>query len=130
MSIYEKARELGEMILETDEGKRLYDAKFVYQGDEDAKSVLSQYMQFRNALQVKMQSGELSEEEFKVEFEKLKKFGEDAKKNEVVAELMAAEEQFNRVVNSVLGILKETVLKDDEEAGGCSGSCSSCSGCH
>ena len=35
--VYEKARELGEMLLETKEGKRYYDAKYVYDGDDEAK---------------------------------------------------------------------------------------------
>ncbi len=128
MSVYEKARELGEMILETKEGKRLYDARFIYQGDDDAKKALTEYMQYRNILQEKVHDGSVSEEQLQEEIGKLNKIAEKAKENKVVSELMEAEDEFNKLVNSVLGILKDTVLKDEE--GGCSGNCSSCGGCH
>jgi len=130
MTVYEKARELGEMILETKEGKRFYDAKFIYQGDDDAKKVLTGYMQYRNLLHSKVRDGSISEEDLKGEIQKLNALGDKAKENTVVGELMAAEDEFNALVNSVLNVLKETVLKDDEESGSCSGSCSSCGGCH
>ncbi len=130
MTVYEKARELGEAILETKEGKRFYDAKFIYQGNDDAKMVLTEYMRYRNILHSKVHDGSISEEELKEELEKLNALGEKARENPVVGELMDAEDKFNTLVNSVLNILKETVLKDDEEGGGCQGSCSSCNGCH
>ncbi|MCI8805171.1 MAG: YlbF family regulator [Clostridiales bacterium] len=130
MTVYEKARELGEMILETKEGKRLYDAKFIYGGDDDAKKVLTEYMMYRNILRSKAGDGSISEEELKSEIQKLNVLGEKAKENAVVKELMDAEDKFNTLVNSVLNILKETVLKDEEESEGCTGSCSSCGGCH
>ena len=130
MTVYEKARELGEMILETKEGKRLYDAKFIYGGDDDAKKVLTEYMMYRNILRSKAGDGSISEEELKSEIQKLNVLGEKAKENAVVKELMDAEDKFNTLVNSVLNSLKETVLKDEEESEGCTGSCSSCGGCH
>ena len=130
MTVYEKARELGEMILETKEGKRLYDAKFIYGGDDDAKKVLTEYMMYRNILRSKAGDGSISEEELKSEIQKLNVLGEKAKENAVVKELMDAEDKFNTLVNSVLNILKETDLKDEEESEGCTGSCSSCGGCH
>ena len=130
MTVYEKARELGEMILETKEGKRLYDAKFIYGGDDDAKKVLTEYMMYRNILRSKAGDGSKTEEELKSEIQKLNDLGEKAKENAVVKELMDAEDKFNTLVNSVLNILKETVLKDEEESEGCTGSCSSCGGCH
>ena len=98
MTVYEKARELGEMILETKEGKRLYDAKFIYGGDDDAKKVLTEYMMYRNILRSKAGDGSISEEELKSEIQKLNVLGEKAKENAVVKELMDAEDKFNTLV--------------------------------
>lgn len=127
MSVYKMARELGEMILETKEGKRFYDAKFVYEGDDDAKKALSEYLNFRNLIQSKFHNENLSQDDLKTEIDKLNEIAAKAQKNTVVAELMASEKEFNALVNTVLDILKGTVLKDDS---GCSGNCSSCGGCH
>ena len=85
---------------------------------------------YRNILRSKAGDGSISEEELKSEIQKLNVLGEKAKENAVVKELMDAEDKFNTLVNSVLNILKETVLKDEEESEGCTGSCSSCGGCH
>ena len=129
MELYDKARELGEMILETKEGKRFYDAKFVYNGDAEAQKVLAGYMHARNLLQSKAQTNSITEEEFQEELKKLQEIGKKTQENPIVDELLTAQDEFNQLVNTVLGILKETVVKD-EENGGCSGSCSSCGGCH
>ena len=129
MSVYDKARELGEMILETKEGKRLFDARFVFSGDDEAKKIMMEYNQFRSILQGKVNEGSISEEDFKVELAKLNQMGKKAEENPVVAELMASENEFNKLVGTVLDILKQTVLKD-ENSDGCTGSCSSCGGCH
>lgn len=124
MSVYEKARELGEMILETKEGKRMYDAEFVYSQDKQAQSVFKEYMSKRNVLIERAE--EIGEENLKQEIKKLNDMEKEIRKNEVLAELLESREDFSRLVNSVLGILKETVLKDE---GGCNGKCSSCKGC-
>lgn len=129
MTVYEKARELGELMLESKEGKRLYDAKFVFEGDDDAKRLFAEYTRLDSITRAKMKEGNMSQDELAAEIDKLNKMGEKVLENSAAAELMKAREEFNGLVNTVLEILRETVLKDEGNSG-CSGSCSSCGGCH
>jgi len=127
MSVYKMARELGENILQTKEGKRFYDAAFIYEGDEEAKRILSEYTLFKQNVQLKCHDKNISKEELDADFERLNQMSLKAEENPVVAELMASEKEFNALINTVLEILKGTIFK---EQNGCSGNCSSCGGCH
>ncbi len=126
--IYEAARELANMILETEEGKAYNDAKYIFDGDEAAKALLQDYSTFRNAVQTRIQNGEITQEELDEQNVKLKAKIEELTNNEVINNLFIAERNFNNVFTAAMNIVTATVQGD--ESGGCSGSCSTCGGCH
>lgn len=128
MTVYEKSRELGEMLLQTEEGKRMYDAKFVLDGDDEAKQLLFEYNQYRQTVQNQINEGLLSEEDFEKVKQKNSELFEGLRKNSVLKEMLEAESEFNNIVNRAMDILKSTIMGEQEV--GCSGSCSSCGGCH
>lgn len=129
MTIFEKARELGEMITETEQGKRLNDARFVFDGSEEAQRLLFEYTDFRQKIQYQMENGEMSKEKFEEAKEYMAKKADELKAHPIVGEMLQAENEFNFVVNQVMEILKATIT-GEESSGGCNGSCSGCSGCH
>lgn len=130
MTVYEKARELGNMILETDEYKRLSGARYVYDSDEQAQRDMAEYSSYSESIRKKMEAGSLSEEEFNEASKKLRSKGEELKKQKVIGELIEAETSFNMLVNQIMDILKATITGQSDCDCGCSGSCGSCGGCH
>lgn len=128
MDIFEKARELGNLLLETEEGKKLNDKKYIFDGNEEAKRKLYEYSRYREGVQVKIHSGELSEEELKAEQENMKKKIDEVMADPIISDMFKAEEEFSYLVNQVMNVLRATIEGTSE--GGCSGSCSSCGGCH
>ncbi|MBR1737608.1 MAG: YlbF family regulator [Firmicutes bacterium] len=132
MTIYEKAKDLGESILETEQGKRASEARYVFDGDEEAQKMLSAFTSYRADIQMKVQNGELDEAQIAQESKKINDMAIEVQKNEVINELIKAERNLGVIVNEVFGILKSIVDGEEEGCGdGCGGGCcSSCGGCH
>lgn len=128
MDVFEKARELGNLLLETPEGKKLNDKKYIFEGNEESQRKLFEYSRYREAVQVKIHSGELSEEDLKVEQENMKKKIDEVTADPIISDMLKAEEEFSALVNQAMNVLRATI--EGESEGGCSGSCSSCGGCH
>ncbi len=124
---YEKAREIGEMILASEESKYLADCQAVFDGDEEAKSRLAEYTNYQRDVQVSMENGVLDQESFKKATAKLQEMGAALKKHQVVGELIKAETEFNFFVNQIMQVIKNTVMGVQENS--CGGECGGCSGC-
>ena len=128
MSIYfEKARELGTLILESEESKVLADAGAAFEADADAKAKLEGYKDARVAAQEKMAAGELSQEEITAESQKLSEMAMELQKDPIIAGLIFAEDNFNTLVAQVMNVLRATMSGMPED--NCGGSCASCAGC-
>ena len=129
MSIYfEKARELGTLILESEESKQLADAGAAFDADAGAKARFEEYKDQRIAIQEKMAANELSPEEITKESQKLNEMAMELQKDPIIAGLIFAEDNFNTLVSQIMNILRATMSGTAPEAN-CGGGCSSCSGC-
>lgn len=128
MTVYELARELGNKMLESDEGRRMADARYVFDGNKEAQSQLFNYSNFKAALQEKYNNGTINDEELANESVKLGEMMEEVKKNPIIMDMLDAETEFSVMVNQVMSILNATITGQSEE--GCGGNCSGCSGCH
>ena len=127
MDIYDKARELGNMLLETKEGKKLNDKRFIFEANEDSKRRLYEYSRFREAVYVKINSGSLSESELAQQQQELNEKIAQVKSDPIISDMIKAEDEFSVLVNSVMNVLRATI--EGESESGCSGNCSSCGGC-
>ena len=127
---YEKARELGQMILESDFSKNLADARAVYDGDEEAIKLMNDYVAYQDNIRESMEKGALTQEQLEVSTQRLSEMVHELKKHPVVGALVSAENEFNGFVNQVMNVLKETIMGKPEGSGCSPSACSSCSGCH
>ncbi len=132
-NLFEQARNLAENLLETNEGKRYQEAKYIFEGDDESVQKLQEYGKMRQDFQMRMQRGETGEA-FEEAREELNKMIAEIKENEIITNLFKAEEQFNIMVSNVMEIFNATLIGETEESGGgcCgSGGCGGCSGgCH
>mgnify|MGYP000680020074 FL=1 len=107
------------------------DARYIFDGDEEAQKQLFEYSNFRTTLETGIQNGSLSEEEIDAQVKILDQMGAELNKNQVVADMVRAEDQFNKFVGQVMNVFNATLSGDSENSsGGCTGSCSTCGGCH
>lgn len=135
MKIYELARELGQELLKTPETERLLASKKAYEVDPKAMDMINEYNTLQSDYQQKMSSTEFSQADHEDAVKVLTEKADAIKEYPVTAELMAAETEFNKFMNSVFSIVTSTMAGDSEDGcgeGGCdSGCCSSCGGgCH
>jgi len=92
---------------------------------------LFEYSNFRTTLETGIQNGSLSEEEIDAQVKILDQMGAELNKNQIVADMVRAEDQFNKFVGQVMNVFNATLSGDSENSsGGCTGSCSTCGGCH
>lgn len=127
--IFGAARELAQMMLETDEGKALNDARYIFEGDNMAQKLMSDYSLYRQNVHNRMANGDLTEEELDKENDILAEKIKELQSNEIIKQYFVAEQNFNNVINHVMNVFNATIA-GEENFGGCSGSCSTCGGCH
>ena len=129
--IVEKAKDLGELLKQSDEFKNYNEVKAKYEADTELQTLISDFNLKKMAVMNQMQNEENSDEE------KLKKLQEEMRTaysavmtNETMSEFVKAKETFENLVNEMYGIINFAVT--GVAPGGCDGSsCASCGGgCH
>ncbi len=125
MDILDKARELGEMIRDSEEMRRYLDAEIDVEKDDKAKQLMNEF----KALQVEVVRA--SKEGKNKEFidglrEKLMDKQKVLDSNEVIKNFFKTKHNVDRLVKNVNEVIKYAITGDS----GCySGKCGSCSGC-
>lgn len=130
-TVYDLARELAYAVLSTEEGKRVAETRYVFDNNEEARQQLLDYTTYREAVNMRVQEGTISQEEMKSEGSKLTEMIAELKKNGIINDMVTAEGELNTVINRVMTIFQSTITGEcNDEDCGCTGSCGSCSGCH
>lgn len=132
MSIYyDKARELGNLILASEQAMLLADATANFQQDEDAKAKMEEYKKYQQDVKTAMEQGNVSKEEITIMTRNLTEMAIAVKSIPTIGALVLAENEFNGFVNNVMSVVKATIMG---ETSSCekdeNGGCSSCSGCN
>jgi len=81
------------------------------------------------ALSEEMRQGGMTPEKLNGFREKMNEIMAELTKNATAREFLEAQSAFNKVISGVNEVLAYHI-RGEEEAGGCSGNCSGCSGCH
>lgn len=125
MNINEKAHELGQMIKDSEEMKRMEKAETAQQNDETAQNVMNEFTLQRMNLMRDLQEGKIKQEEA---IEKNNQaYYEMMEKNAVVKEYIEAKAAFDELVMNVNKILDSYVVGENVN---CTHDCSTCGGCH
>lgn len=124
MTIKEKTQELGEMIKNSEEFKKLKSAEEVQNNDETAQELLKEFNLKRMNLARNMHNGEITQEEAikqsQADFDALAE-------NEVIAAYLEAKKAFDAIVEEVNETLNYYITGQEP---GCTHNCSTCGGCH
>lgn len=127
--IFEKARELGEAILESNEYKEFKAAELAQENDEEALALLKEYSDVRSRLAGEIQKGDVSEERIAEIREELEEAYTKMTTNDTITAFINAQRTFQAVIEQMNNILSFHIT--GKMPGGCSGNCASCGGdCH
>lgn len=131
MSIYEQARALGNAIIESDESKKVLQAREVYEKDNAAIALVDQYSELKQQWEAIMGNPDSDKAPLTTLGEQIVAKEKEIKENPSTLTLLQAESEFGAYVNSIFGLISATIQGEDptEQAGCNPSSCSSCSGC-
>lgn len=123
--IIEKARELGELIQNSEEMKKAKNMEILQNNDDAAQELLKAYNMQRMNLARDMQNNKLSREEAVKKNNEA--FEEMLSKSETIKNYIDAKKEFDALVNQINQILNFYITGQDPN---CTHDCGTCGGCH
>jgi cell fate (sporulation/competence/biofilm development) regulator YlbF (YheA/YmcA/DUF963 family) len=120
MSIIDKAKELAELITNSEELNEIREAEKAMFNDEAANNLVQEFQQ----KQIKVNNAQMSGEEVGDElYEEIEAFQEKMAENPFIARYLSAQEKFNQTLASVNFIISKAISGDDDCSSGCGGGC-------
>ncbi len=112
MSVIEKAKELGQELIDSAEYKELKEKESALYDDEDATSLLEDFEQLNKQLQMARANGqEVSESQQK----KLQSLQMKMEQNPSIKSYIESQKKFNEVMNSVNKIINGFITGQNQE---------------
>ena len=128
-NVFEKTRELGEALLESEAYKRMKAAEEKAMQNAQGAEMMALYLEKRGQIQEMMELENPDPGAMKRLSDEMDEIQEKLQMIDDIAELTAARSEFNGLIGQINQVLQFIVTGRMEEAG-CSGSCDSCKGCH
>ena len=134
MKLIEMAREMGKEIQTMPEYKRLMAAKEANDNDKELQDGIGKFNLKRLEMNNEMQKPERDDAKLQALNEELQKIYTEVMGNASMMEFNIAKQEMDEIMQQVNAILTMCVNGEDPETceipTGCSGSCSTCGGCH
>lgn len=130
--VEQTARKLAEELINSEYGQAFKVAKKAYDEDLVAQQMVQEYVNKQNAFQDRLVQGTVTDEEKDAFYDEINKLNNNIRNHGTSGALYKAESDFNEYIQSIYNIIMTAVQNSltPENAGGCGGGCSTCSGCH
>ncbi len=135
MTIIEMSREMGKVIQESEEYKALMVAREASDNDENLQQQIQQFNLVRMNLDMESSKEDADQEKIGSLNEELLTLYTQIMENENMVAFNSAKDAIDTIMNTATSILAAAVngedpMTFDPNAHSCSGSCSTCGGCH
>ncbi|MBQ8795437.1 MAG: YlbF family regulator [Clostridia bacterium] len=134
MDIIELSRELGRKIQQEESYVAMQEANKACENDEALQALIGEFNLKKLALNEKISAPEQDKEAVAALNTEMRKIYADIMVNENMIKLNESKAQFDTIINRVFAIVSNSANGEDPNTtdyqASCSGSCSSCSGCH
>ena len=127
--VFEKTRELGQALLESDAYLAMKAAEDRAMQNEEAANTMAQFLEKRNALHALMQSENPDPVAMKRVSDEMDGLQDRMQMIDDILDLTEARNNFNSLIAQINQVLQFIVTGRMDE-GGCEGDCGSCGGCH
>ena len=128
--IFQKTRELGQALLESEQYKKVQAAEAKAMKNADAAALMALYMEKRAAVQAMMNEENPDPMAMKRLSDEMDDAQEKLQLVDDITELTQAREEFNALIGQINQVLQFIVTGRMDDGEGCTGNCSSCGGCH
>lgn len=134
MDIIELSRELGRKIQQEESYIAMQEANKACENDEALQALIGEFNLKKLALNEKISAPEQDKDAVAALNTEMRKIYADIMVNENMIKLNESKAQFDTIINRVFAIVSNSANGEDPNTtdyqASCSGSCSSCSGCH
>ena len=121
---------LAEAILESEEYITMRLAEQAAMRDENATQLIASYSEKRQAVENLLADANMDHGALAKAGQELQDVERAIDACEVLNRMRESNEAFNAMMKKVNAIIRYVVTGEEEQEEGCSGSCSTCSGCH
>jgi Uncharacterized conserved protein len=126
--VLEKVRELGQAISDSQTMKKAKDAELAQMVNSEAQQLISEYQENHDKWTSEAKEGGLTKEKLDAVREKIDSEYEKVAAHPVISEYLACKKELDTMISDVNSILNFYITGEEAQEG-CSGGCSSCSGC-
>lgn len=133
MDVIEQVRNLGKAIQQDERFIRFTKARLANDDDKELQAAIGNFNIIRMELDKLMQADERDEAKVAELNENLRKVYGDIMSSDAMVEYNTAKAELDVLVNEINTIISKTLEGEDPEtceATACTGSCSTCGGCH
>ena len=134
MGIIEATRNLGVEIQKDERFIRFVKAKFAFDNDEDLQNKIGEFNTVRMNLDREMNNENQDEDKIKELNEKLREIYSEVMSGKAMLDFNTAKAEVDAMLNDINSIIMQCVEGEDpmtaEPHTACTGSCSTCGGCH
>jgi len=127
--VFEKTRELGEALLESEIYKRMKEAEDKAMLNQEAASLMGELLEKRGSIQEAMHDPNPDPAALKRMSDEMDEIQEKLQMMDDIVALTQARAEFNGLINQVNQVL-QFIVTGRMDDGECGGDCSSCGGCH
>lgn len=128
--VFEKTRELGQALLESECYHRLKAAEDKAMQNAEAAAAMAEYLEKRSDIQALMQSDNPDPGALKRISDEMDEAQQRLQMIDDILALNQARSEFDGLIGQVNQVLQFIVTGNMEQPSGCTGSCATCSGCH
>lgn len=128
--VLNQAEQLAEAILESEEYIAMRLAEQAAMKDEKATQLIAAYTEKRQKVEGLLANANMDHGALAEAGAELENVEHALDENEVIAHMRHTNEAFAVMMKKVNSIIKYVVTGENDEEEGCSGSCSTCGGCH
>lgn len=128
--VFEKTRELGEALQQSEAYKRMKAAEAKAMQNAQAAEMMAEYLEKRGQIQELMEQENPDPGAMKRLSDEMDAVQERLQMIDDIAELTAARGEFNALIGQINQVLQFIVTGRMDDGSECSGSCESCKGCH
>lgn len=127
LNIFEKSRELGELLVSSDEYKKVQQAEEAFNGDEFAKKKVEEFNELQQNVQNMMQTPDPDQSAIAAEADRLRNMQAELVEMPSIKAMNDAQTEFSNLLTQVNQVLR-FIITGQVDDGGCGGNCASCGG--
>ena len=127
LDIFEKSRELGELLVASDEYKKVQQAEEAFNDDEFAQKKVAEFNELQQNVQNMMQTPDPDQAAIAEEADRLRNMQAELIEMPYIKAMNDAQTEFSNLLTQVNQVLR-FIITGQVDDGGCGGNCASCGG--